>query len=105
MMHEFCLLPLKMSRHVLPACRPAGTFSPQNISNLLHGLVGVGAVPPPELLGALARSAGAMLRSFGPQELTNLVWSLSQLHRAGVAFTQDVEVGGGGWHLRLVWQA
>ena len=46
------------------------------------------------------RCAGGMLRSFGPQELTNTAWALSQMYRAGVPFTPDVEVGwrpGGSW--------
>lgn len=48
------------------------------------------------------RCADGMLRQFGPQELTNTAWALSQMHRAGVHFTPDVEVGGvpgGGWGL------
>ena len=49
----------------------------------------------PELLSALAHGADEMLRQFGPQELTNTVWSLSQMHRNGVPFPPDVDVSSG----------
>lgn len=48
--------------------------------------------PQPELLSALARCADGMLRQFGPQELTNTVWSFSQMFKQGVALPQDVNV-------------
>lgn len=71
--------------------RHKGTVAPQNISNMLHGLANLGISPSPDLLCALARSADSQLRQFGPQELTNTVWSLSQMHRAGAAFTPEVD--------------
>lgn len=49
----------------------------------------------PELLSALARCADGMLRQFGPQELTNTVWSFSQMSKQGVALPPDVNVSGG----------
>jgi hypothetical protein len=68
-----------------------GTFSAQNISNLLHGLVNLAIYPSPELLSALVDAADGMLYHFGPQELTNTAWALSQMHRSGVLFTPDVQ--------------
>lgn len=35
-----------------------------------------------------------MLLHFGPQELTNTAWALSQMHRSGVPFTTDVQASG-----------
>jgi uncharacterized protein (DUF2235 family) len=46
----------------------------------------------PELLSALVQCADGMLRQFGPQELTNLVWSLSMLQRTGTQLPPDAHV-------------
>ncbi|PSC71010.1 Tbc2 translation chloroplastic isoform B [Micractinium conductrix] len=75
----------------LTHARHKGSLAPQNISNMLHGFTNLGMAPAPELLSALAHGADEMLRQFGPQELTNTVWSLSQMHRNGVPFPPDVD--------------
>eukprot|EP00887_Chlorella_sp_A99_P006564 scaffold3.g6564.t1 len=48
--------------------RHRSMFAPQNISNALHGMY----LPSPQLMSELVRAADAMLRQFGPQEITNL---------------------------------
>ncbi len=45
-----------------------------------------------ELVTALVRCADEMLRQFGPQELTNLVWSLSMLQRTGTQLPPNAHV-------------
>ncbi|KAL4426696.1 hypothetical protein ABPG77_004752 [Micractinium sp. CCAP 211/92] len=74
----------------LTHARHKGSVAPQNVSNMLHGLTNIGVTPAPELLSALARCADGMLRQFGPQELTNTVWSFSQMSKQGVALPPDV---------------
>ena len=54
----------------------------------------MGYTPDPRLLSLLAEYAAGILRQFGPQEVTNLVWSLSQLHKHGAVFTPEVDVSG-----------
>ena len=46
----------------------------------------------PELLSALVWCTDSMLRQFGPQELSNVVWCLGKLYERGVPFTPDVDV-------------
>ncbi|KAL4458727.1 hypothetical protein ABPG75_013592 [Micractinium tetrahymenae] len=74
----------------LTHARHKGSVAPQNVSNMLHGLTNIGVAPAPELLSALARCADSMLRQFGPQELTNTVWSFSQMFKQGVHLPPDV---------------
>jgi hypothetical protein len=48
-----------------------------------------------EMLSALVQSANSQLRHFGPQELTNMVWALSQLFRSKAPFGPDTDVSAG----------
>ncbi|KAL4859186.1 putative aldo-keto reductase 2 [Chlorella vulgaris] len=71
--------------------RHKGNFAPQNVSNVLHGIVNIGYCPSAEMLSALVQSANSQLRHFGPQELTNMVWALSQLFRSKAPFGPDTD--------------
>lgn len=60
-----------------------------------------------EMLSALVQSANSQLRHFGPQELTNMVWALSQLFRSKAPFGPDTDVSAGvqGFSALCVWGA